>query len=296
MAKRCEICGKGPVVGRQHQPREQRQRAAVRAEPADGPGDDQRRRPAHPRLHALPAVGQGRQGGVKLARCARQSPPIAHRRRSARTRRPFAPGSCCSCSGQIPHRSRDRRRSSTATSRHRRGACSTISARSSRPAGARFADVVRTTVFLADMNDFAAMNEVYATFFTRAVSRARDRAGRRGCRKDARIEIDVIATSYETLTVRSVPADPARPGRPARPARPARSHVQHAVRPPRSDLITFSRCFRSLISTVMSIRAALVVVGARFHVLDVGVDVGDLRADAASRPFRSSTSIVSFTV
>jgi 2-iminobutanoate/2-iminopropanoate deaminase len=32
-------------------------------------------------------------------------------------------------------------------------------------AGATFADVVKTTVFLADINDFAAMNEVYARFF-----------------------------------------------------------------------------------------------------------------------------------
>lgn len=32
-------------------------------------------------------------------------------------------------------------------------------------AGATFADVVKTTVFLADINDFAAMNGVYATFF-----------------------------------------------------------------------------------------------------------------------------------
>ena len=32
-------------------------------------------------------------------------------------------------------------------------------------AGAGFDDVVRCGVFLADINDFAAMNEVYATFF-----------------------------------------------------------------------------------------------------------------------------------
>ena len=33
-------------------------------------------------------------------------------------------------------------------------------------AGMGFENVVKTTVFLNDMNDFAAMNEVYATFFT----------------------------------------------------------------------------------------------------------------------------------
>jgi 2-iminobutanoate/2-iminopropanoate deaminase len=32
-------------------------------------------------------------------------------------------------------------------------------------AGASFADVVKTTVFLADMADFSAMNAIYATFF-----------------------------------------------------------------------------------------------------------------------------------
>ena len=31
--------------------------------------------------------------------------------------------------------------------------------------GATFADVVKTTVFISDMNDFAEINEVYASFF-----------------------------------------------------------------------------------------------------------------------------------
>src|SRR5690606_7358723 len=33
-------------------------------------------------------------------------------------------------------------------------------------AGYRFGDVVKTSIFLADMNDFAVVNEVYATYFT----------------------------------------------------------------------------------------------------------------------------------
>ncbi len=58
--------------------------------------------------------------------------------------------------------------------------------------GASFDHVVRTTVFLADMNDFAAMNEVYATYFTSpAPARATVQVSR--LPKDARIEIDVIA-------------------------------------------------------------------------------------------------------
>lgn len=40
-------------------------------------------------------------------------------------------------------------------------------------AGASFEDVVKTTVFLADMNDFAAVNEVYARYFDDATAPAR---------------------------------------------------------------------------------------------------------------------------
>ncbi len=58
--------------------------------------------------------------------------------------------------------------------------------------GASLDHVARTTVFLADMNDFAAMNEVYAGYFTSpAPARATVQVSR--LPKDARIEIDVIA-------------------------------------------------------------------------------------------------------
>ncbi|MCK7478267.1 MAG: Rid family hydrolase [Candidatus Moduliflexus flocculans] len=67
--------------------------------------------------------------------------------------------------GPDPARPGDRRARSTATSRPRRAASSRTSARSSRPAAPSFDRVVQTTVYLVDMNDFAAMNEVYATFF-----------------------------------------------------------------------------------------------------------------------------------
>jgi 2-iminobutanoate/2-iminopropanoate deaminase len=60
-------------------------------------------------------------------------------------------------------------------------------------AGLSFAAVARTTVFLADMNDFAAMNEVYRTFFSEPYpARSTIQAGR--LPRDARVEIDVIAT------------------------------------------------------------------------------------------------------
>ncbi len=59
-------------------------------------------------------------------------------------------------------------------------------------AGGSLDNVVRTTVFLADMGDFAAMNEVYAGYFsTPAPARSTVQAAR--LPKDARIEIDVIA-------------------------------------------------------------------------------------------------------
>jgi 2-iminobutanoate/2-iminopropanoate deaminase len=60
-------------------------------------------------------------------------------------------------------------------------------------AHASFDHVVRTTVYLADMNDFAAMNEVYATYFTTpAPARATVQAAR--LPKDARVEIDLVAS------------------------------------------------------------------------------------------------------
>lgn len=59
--------------------------------------------------------------------------------------------------------------------------------------GLSYAAVVRTTVFLADMNDFAAMNDVYRTFFSEPYpARSTIQAAR--LPRDARIEIDVIAT------------------------------------------------------------------------------------------------------
>jgi 2-iminobutanoate/2-iminopropanoate deaminase len=58
--------------------------------------------------------------------------------------------------------------------------------------GLAFADVVRTTIFLAEMNDFTAVNEVYATYFSQPFpARATVQVAR--LPKDARVEIDVIA-------------------------------------------------------------------------------------------------------
>jgi len=53
-------------------------------------------------------------------------------------------------------------------------------------------DVVRTTVYLRDMADFAAMNAVYARFFP-APPPARSTVAVAGLPRDARVEIDAIA-------------------------------------------------------------------------------------------------------
>ena len=58
--------------------------------------------------------------------------------------------------------------------------------------GLTYANVVRTTVFLADMNDFAAMNDVYKSFFSEPYP-ARSTVQAARLPRDARIEIDVIA-------------------------------------------------------------------------------------------------------
>jgi len=59
--------------------------------------------------------------------------------------------------------------------------------------GASLGHVVKTTVFLKDMDDFAAMNEVYARYFT-AAPPARSTVEVSRLPKDARVEIEVVAS------------------------------------------------------------------------------------------------------
>jgi 2-iminobutanoate/2-iminopropanoate deaminase len=62
-------------------------------------------------------------------------------------------------------------------------------------AGSTIMDVVKTTVFLADMGDFAAMNEVYGRYFPEdPPARATVQAAR--LPRDARVEIEVVALAY----------------------------------------------------------------------------------------------------
>ena len=60
-------------------------------------------------------------------------------------------------------------------------------------AGLGMDKVVKTTVFLRDMNNFGAMNEVYATFFGEGGYPARSAVEVARLPKDALVEIEVIA-------------------------------------------------------------------------------------------------------
>lgn len=63
-------------------------------------------------------------------------------------------------------------------------------------AGASFHDVVRTTVYLVDLADFGAMNDVYARYFA-APAPARSTVQVAGLPKGASVEIDMIAALPE---------------------------------------------------------------------------------------------------
>jgi 2-iminobutanoate/2-iminopropanoate deaminase len=58
--------------------------------------------------------------------------------------------------------------------------------------GSNLHHVVKTTVFLKDMNDFAAMNEIYGRYFTSAPP-ARSTVAAAGLPKNALLEIEVVA-------------------------------------------------------------------------------------------------------
>jgi 2-iminobutanoate/2-iminopropanoate deaminase len=64
-------------------------------------------------------------------------------------------------------------------------------------AGSSLEDVVKTTVFLADMNEFVAMNEVYGRYFSEDAPPARATVQAARLPRDARVEIEVIALEQE---------------------------------------------------------------------------------------------------
>ena len=63
-------------------------------------------------------------------------------------------------------------------------------------AGLTMGDVVKTTVFLADMNDFADMNTVYAEFFSEPYP-ARSAVAVKTLPKGALVEIEVVASAND---------------------------------------------------------------------------------------------------
>jgi 2-iminobutanoate/2-iminopropanoate deaminase len=66
-----------------------------------------------------------------------------------------------------------------------------------RAAGTSLEAVVKTTVYLADMDDFAAMNEVYGRYFSNEPP-ARSTVQAARLPRDARVEIDAIAVKTVT--------------------------------------------------------------------------------------------------
>ncbi len=60
-------------------------------------------------------------------------------------------------------------------------------------AGLTFADVVKTTIFLIDMNDFAAVNAVYGESFEDGQTPARSTVAVAALPRGARVEIEAIA-------------------------------------------------------------------------------------------------------
>lgn len=61
-------------------------------------------------------------------------------------------------------------------------------------AGSCMDNVIKTTVFLSDMNDFGAMNAVYAEFFKEGSFPARSAVEVARLPKDALVEIEVVAS------------------------------------------------------------------------------------------------------
>lgn len=60
-------------------------------------------------------------------------------------------------------------------------------------AGASFKDVIKTTVFLSDMNNFGAMNEIYAEYFGDCILPARSAVEVARLPKDVMVEIELVA-------------------------------------------------------------------------------------------------------
>ena len=143
------------------------------------------------------------------------------------------------------------------------------------------------------MNDFAAMNEVYGTFFTEPYP-ARSTVQAARLPRDARIEIDAIADASSSSSCRSSSPTSSSPSH--YDARRARSTSEHPIDAAQRldhllevlEVADLDRHVDARAADPSSVRASmflmLVLMSAIFALT------------AASSPFRSSTSIVSFTV
>jgi 2-iminobutanoate/2-iminopropanoate deaminase len=107
---------------------------------------------------------------------------------------PYSPavgaGDLVFVSGQIPLDSEGKIEGYTPKDQARKALenmCATLSA-----AGLTMDDVVKTTIFLHDMDDFGAVNEIYAEFFTEPYP-ARSTVQVARLPKDVRVEIEAIA-------------------------------------------------------------------------------------------------------
>ncbi|MCB0464992.1 MAG: Rid family detoxifying hydrolase [Aequorivita sp.] len=61
-------------------------------------------------------------------------------------------------------------------------------------AGMTFENVLKTTIFISDMHNFAAINEVYATYFNEATAPARETVEVANLPKFVNVEISVVAS------------------------------------------------------------------------------------------------------
>ena len=137
----------------------------------------------------MSAFGQGDESGVKTAITSADAPNPAGAYSPA-----VRAGQLLFISGQIPIDPATGQLVTGDVAVHARRAMDNLGALL-KAAGLSFTDVVRTTVFLADMNDFAAVNEVYASYFgDPKPARVTVQAAR--LPRDARLEIDAIA-SYD---------------------------------------------------------------------------------------------------
>ena len=290
MAKRCEICGKGPVVGRNISHAHNVTAAAVRAESPARAGARERRHPAAARLHPLPPVEQGRQGrlsgGRRPSRSMRQAVSTeAAPKAIGPYSQAIRAGALLFVSGQIPL---DPATGVTRRWGHRRPDTPRLRQPQGHPRGWRRITRPRRP------NDGLPCRHERLRRDERGLrdvllvpgAGARNRPGRASARKtrasrstsSRRCNVVRSGSRIALLLLRSGALD-----------------VQHTLDRPRSDLITFCRCFRSLISTVMSIRprwSSTVASTLRMLVLMPAI----FELTSARIPLRSSTWMLRRTV